>query len=657
MAKITEPTVDIQAYCKKVLGKKGRLSTAIAGFTPRQAQIDLAIEIARVIETRSILLAEAGTGTGKTFAYLTPALISGKKVVISTATKTLQDQLYAKDLPQLIRALGLSVHVQNLKGRANYLCKHRVEQFGVEGRFTEPKIAYEVTLIAKKLPKLILGEQNELPEIEESSGVWPYVTSTADNCLGNKCDFHGTCFLVNARKKALKAEVVIINHHLFFADSQLKEEGFGELLPGAEVVIFDEAHQLESIATHFQGQQLSSRQVLELIHDLIEEAGAAEALKSRLSRLEMEFEGLIIDFLHCIKDDRTVWQDISRDTQFKASWDTFNQILGELGSIVEQVSSDEPENLVKCISKLGTLTQLSQQFDNDAHEAVRWIERFRYSLTFHITPIRIAESFKQLMAKLNAAYIFTSATLAVAGNFACFANSLGLETSNTLLLASPFDYPQQALLYLPRDLPDPKHPHYYQALVAKVVPVINALEGRCFFLFTSHKALKEVAEILHNNLNYPLLIQGDEAKPILLARFRKMGNAVLLGTATFWEGVDVKGEALAGVIIDKLPFSSPMDPITKGKLAYFERKGLSSFFAYTLPEAILILKQGIGRLIRDKSDKGILVIADPRLTGRDYGREIFSSLPAIPKTRDEQRVLLFIQDNMAVQSNVLAVEQ
>lgn len=636
---------DVVAHCQYVLSDKGRLATALPGFVAREGQISLSTAIAEAITKQTTLVAEAGTGTGKTFAYLIPCLLSGKKALISTATKTLQDQLYQKDLPLLVRALGLSVRVQNLKGRANYLCRHRVALHAEEGRFSNPQCAHEVLHIREKLAQLTDGERAELPEIKEDSPVWPYVTSTADNCLGSECEYHQNCFLVKARKRALDADIVVINHHLFFADSRLKEQGFGELLPGVETIIFDEAHQLAEIAINFHGERFSTRQLRELVDDLLHEWPVLDLANQPLQSLSIQTDRVIDQLLLAITshEERIAWDELKRYNNFHPAWAELLDLVEELLSCVTNAEIEEVSGLVRCLKRLNDLKRSLVNFSEPNKAQIRWLERFKHSLVFHATPFEIADSFKKLIAKQQAAYIFTSATLTMASSFSYFIKPLGLEAAQTLLLPSPFDYQQQALLYLPRNLPDPKDASYYELLVTKALPVINACGGRCFFLFTSHRGLKTVAQLLHNNLKYPLLIQGEEAKPILLARFRQLGNAVLLGTATFWEGVDVKGEALSCVIIDKLPFANPADPLIRGKMTYLKSCGLSGFDELSLPNAVLALKQGVGRLIRDSTDRGVLMIADPRLTGRDYGRSIFASLPALLKTRDEKTVLTFIE--------------
>lgn len=641
---MTEITSLIQA-CQRILGEKGRLSTAISGFVARAPQSDLAVAIAAAIEEKSTLVAEAGTGTGKTFAYLLPCLLSGKKTLISTATKTLQDQLYQKDLPTLVRALGLSVRVQNLKGRANYICQYRVALHAEEGQFQSPQCAHEVAHVRSKLPQMTHGDRSELPELSEDALAWPYVTSTVDNCLGSECSHYQTCFLVKARKRALDADVVVINHHLFFADSRLKEEGFGELLPGVDVVVFDEAHQLAEIATHFNGERVGTRQFRDLFDDLIKEWPVLDLANQPFNVLSHKADQLMDELVTSIPvQDRLSWEELKQRKSFMSILANWLALNDEIMKCFNEISSSEFPGLGRCKERLVDFSRILSVFTQESNDKIRWLERFKHTLVFHVTPYDVSEPFSQLLKRQSSTYVFTSATLTMADSFDCFCKPLGLNGVKTLLLPSPFNYQQQALLYLPRGLPDPKDSTYNDLLVQRAIPLIEALGGRSFFLFTSHKALKHVAQIISNNINYPLLIQGTEAKPILLERFRQLGNAVLLGTSTFWEGVDVKGEALSCVIIDKLPFSNPADPVIRGRMNYLKEKGLSGFDELSLPGAVIALKQGVGRLIRDSTDKGVLMIADPRLTGREYGRRILASLPQLPKTRDEQKVLQFIRE-------------
>lgn len=644
MEEITSVTEKSVTQCERVLGENGRLTTAIPGFVPRDAQMKLAVAIHHAIQNQSTLVAEAGTGTGKTFAYLIPCLLSGKKALISTATKTLQDQLFNKDLPILIRALGLSVRVQNLKGRANYICQYRTRLHAEEGQFTSQQCVHEVLHIRNKLPQLTQGERSELPEISEDSPVWPFVTSTTDNCLGAECAYYKECFLVKARQRALDAEVVVTNHHLYFADSRLKQDGFGEILPGVDAVIFDEAHQLPEIASTFFGERISTRQLSDIMGDMKREWPVVDLSTIPFQKESAQLDRLIDRLLDALpsREDRISWESMTKNSSFISLVDKLLALMEQMLDAFEEENLEGQTGLKKCRTRLEELNKLLTMFKQAKSDQIRWLERFKRTLVFHTTPFDIAKAFHSFISTRDCAYIFTSATLTMASSFDCFNRALGLEDVETLLLPSPFDFQQQTLLYLPRSLPDPREQYYYESLLTKVRPVIEACLGRCFFLFTSHKALKRMAELLKNQLDFPLLIQGEEAKSILLARFRESGNAVLLGTSTFWEGVDVKGEALSCVIIDKLPFASPADPVMRGKMAYLKSRGLSSFDELSLPNAVLALKQGVGRLIRDAEDRGLLMIADPRLTAREYGRDVFKSLPKMSKTRDEQTVLAFI---------------
>lgn len=646
---------ELVACVDDALGPDGALSRVIPGFVARTSQLELAAAIAQTIEQSSTLVAEAGTGTGKTFAYLIPCLLSGKKTLISTASKTLQDQLFQKDLPLLLNVLGIPVAVHNLKGRANYICRYRVEVHAEQGSFTHANSAKEIQYVRQKLPQLISGERSELPDIADDSDVWPFVTSTADNCLGRECALYDSCFLVESRKRALDAQLVVINHHLYFADSCLKEEGFGELLPGFECVVFDEAHQLEDIASHFNGQSLSTRQLNDWMNDTLREWPLLDLANQPLKQLKQSLDGVIDKLLIAITgtQERFSYQEIFSNRAFLVAWAELKGLIQSFNDCLSSANIDGYPGLVRCKHRLLDLTQLFELFNQDKIDSIRWLERFKHTIVFHNTPYENSEFFRLLRSRQTVATIFTSATLTILSSFDCFNQALGLTNPTTLLLPSPFDFLTQAILYLPRDLPDPNDLNYYEALLAKAIPIINACQGRCFFLFTSHRALRLVAKALATKINYPVLVQGDEAKPILLARFRQLGNAVLLGTATFWEGVDVKGEALSCVIIDKLPFLNPSDPIIRGKIAYLKTRGLSGFEALSLPNAVLALKQGVGRLIRDVTDCGVLMLADPRLTAREYGRVILGSLPTMQKTREEETVLSFIK-KMRSQDEVIS---
>lgn len=634
---------NLSQVCHSLFAPGGRLSTAISDFMERPQQSTLAEAIANAIMQQQTAVIEAGTGTGKTFAYVIPALLSGKKVVISTATKTLQDQLVNKDLPLLIRALGLSTQVQNLKGRSNYICRSRTQRYALEGQFQSAVCAQDITYVYEKLAQLTHGERNELPNLREDSLAWPFVTSTTENCLGRACDEYEHCYLMKARKRAIQADVVVINHHIFFADSRLKEEGFGELLPQAEAVIFDEAHQLADIATEFYGEQFGTRQIRDLFDDMLRVWPILDLVNYPWKQWSVVLDHILDRLWLATPEGSTAWKMISRMQSFQQAWKDFLEFMQRWNETMPTAQAEDSTELTQCKLRLASLNLIIQKFTQKDIQRIAWIEKFKRSLVFHQTPLEIASDFKMLLNRYACAYIFTSATLTLANSFVCFTKPLGLENPILLQFPSPFDFMEQSLLYLPRSLPDPNNLRYYDVLLHKVVPIINACKGRCFFLFTSHRALQDMAKRLRTHLSFPLLVQGEEAKPILLARFRELGNAVLLGTATFWEGVDVKGEALSCVIIDKIPFLNPRDPVLQEKAQFYEAQGLSGFEELSLPAAVLALKQGVGRLIRDVKDRGVLVLADPRLTGRSYGERIFASLPLMRKTRDEQKVIEFIE--------------
>lgn len=648
MARIAGLPDDLIKATRAAFDKSGAFVRAIEGFTPRAQQQTLALEIAEAILSKGRLVAEAGTGTGKTFAYLVPSLLSGKKTIVSTATKMLQDQLVNKDLPTLMRVLSLGLRVQNLKGRANYLCEHRIRLFTDSTDLTDKKIFHALIFIRENLGRLKEGSREELPEISEDATVWPYATSTSENCLGTKCSYHANCFLNKARRRAMDADLVVINHHLFFADAKLKEEGFGSLLPGVEIVIFDEAHQLPETATAFFGYRLGTKSLMFWQKDVLKNwpvlSPYYDTVQDNLFALAEVIDGLrALPFLL----GRFHFLRINLQSEFSERWLRLKTLLLELKTtfITEgvEIRAEHHERLYHLLRRLEGYLEFFTQLDLHGTSYVAWGEKYEHHLSFSLTPIQIAKQYESILKQDQTTYIWTSATLAVEAEFSSFLNELGIHEAKTLLLPSPYDFENQALLYLPRGLPDPRHEHYYLTLVEHMVPIVRLLQGRCFFLFTSFEGLNHVARLLPQYISLPILIQGSESKSVLLAKFRELGNAILLGSATFWEGVDVKGEALSCVLIDKLPFANPTDPAIQAKNTYFAERGQSGFEAYSLPTAVIALKQGVGRLIRGENDRGLIVIADPRLTSRKYGEVIFKSLPPLQRTRDFHKVLAFVE--------------
>ena len=632
----------------ELLGDQGPFSEALENFMPRQGQQGLATAIEDVIQNKQVLVAEAGTGTGKTFAYLVPSLISGKKTLVSTGTRHLQDQLFHRDLPVVMKTLGITVSSALLKGRANYLCTHRLKISGQQGYLTS-ETQDHLQRITQWSKQTISGDIAEMSEITEDARVWPLVTSTIDNCLGSECPDWNDCFVAKARRDAQEADIVVINHHLLLADMAIKEEGFGELLPSAETFIIDEAHQLAETASRFFGRGVSSRQLNSLLNDAIAEQlqdapdmveirDAAEALKKAVQ-----------DFRLALGADsqRDAWMKIENKPILKKSRAHLEECLVELADCLE-IAAERGKGLEQCFMRCMTMKQQLNQYgvhseEDNAQQYIYWYETFSKGFILHMTPLDVAGLFKQHQQSLSGSWVFTSATLQVGKDFEHFANSLGIEEYQQGNWSSPFDYEQQSLLYIPKDLPEPSSYEFTAQLIERALPVLKASGGRAFLLFTSYRALNEAARLLDSKIDYPILVQGSLPKHQLLQKFKQLGNAVLLGTGSFWEGVDVRGEALSCVIIDKLPFASPGDPVMQARMDAIRSNQGNPFMDYQLPQAVIALKQGAGRLIRDVSDYGVLMLGDPRLLSKRYGKLFINSLPSMPMTQDQQDVDAFYQ--------------
>ncbi|HDP89811.1 MAG TPA: ATP-dependent DNA helicase [Thioalkalivibrio sp.] len=624
---------DVTAH--DALGPDGPFARLLEGFQARPQQQSMAEAVERALADYGMLIAEAGTGVGKTFAYLVPALLSGGKVIVSTGTKTLQDQLFHKDLPLVRKALGVNAHCALLKGRSNYLCLHRFRSTVAEGRLRDRQQVADLRHIRDWVGVTRTGDIGEVSGVAENAEIWAQVTSTVDNCLGQECEDYARCHVVQARRAAQEADVVVINHHLFFADLALKEEGFGELLPSANAVILDEAHQLPEIASVFFGQTLGSRQLLELSRDSISESHNEAPDMAELREHASAVEKATLDLRLALgrAGQREPWERIRHKPDVAAGLDLLGERLAALAASLE-IGAERGKGLEACLRRAHLAQQRLERLQAPDERAIQWYETFTRAFQLNITPLDVAELFHSRLAAHPCAWIFTSATLAVGERFDHFSHQLGLGEAETLQLDSPFDYARNALLYLPAGLPEPNDPGYTRAVVEAALPVIRASRGRCFMLFTSHRALREAADLLHGRLPFPLLIQGDMPRGELIERFRALGNAVLLGTSSFWEGVDVRGEALSSVIIDKLPFASPGDPVLQARLNAIRSGGGNPFMDYQLPQAVIALKQGVGRLIRDAADRGVLMLCDPRLRTKQYGRIFLDSLPPVPVTRD-----------------------
>lgn len=600
----------------------------------------MALEIEIAIKQNKQLVAEAGTGTGKTFAYLVPALLSGGKVILSTGTKTLQDQLFHRDLPAVRDALKVPVTVEMLKGRANYVCHFHLERSANEGRFASREDATYVHVIRNFVENSKTGDKAELIEVPENATIWPSVTSTRDNCMGQECNFYKDCFVMDARKRALAADVVVVNHHLFFADVMLRDEGVSELLPSANTVIFDEAHQLPEIAGLFFGEDVTTSQLLELARDAeaeyISTAKDCPALQEAANALEKSVRDFRLVFAY--EGTRMPVQKALALKNFDSAYAEMQAKLQALTNVLETQAARDPA-LENCWQRGAALmVQLQRWLAAENANLVRWVEVFTQSVQLHATPLSVAEGFGKQLNASPRAWIFTSATLAVKSDFSHYISQMGLSNANTGYWESPFDYGKQALFYVPENMPEPNSVGYSAAVAAVAMPVIQASGGRAFVLCTSLRAMREIHALLkeafeQNGIEYPLMMQGESSRSELLERFRKRGNAVLVGSQSFWEGVDVRGEALSCVIIDKLPFAPPDDPVLAARIDKMNEEGKNAFMEYQLPYAVITLKQGAGRLIRDEADSGVLMICDPRLISKPYGRRIWQSLPPFKRTR------------------------
>ncbi|MEK6315083.1 MAG: ATP-dependent DNA helicase [Burkholderia gladioli] len=707
-----------------IFGEGGLLARVLDGYRPRASQIDMARAVAAAMEASArklpepeifdarkrparklqagetapagddargdsaataeddgadnTLIVEAGTGTGKTYAYLVPAMLWGGKVIVSTGTKHLQDQLFQRDIPTVRDALAVPVTIAMLKGRSNYLCHYYLQRTADNGRLpTRQDTAYlqEIVRFAKLTRS---GDKAELASVPETAPVWSMVTSTRDNCLGQDCPHYKECFVMQARREAQQADVVVVNHHLFFADIMLRDTGMAELLPSANTIIFDEAHQLPETATLFFGETLSTTQMLELARDTVVEGlahardavewvklGAALERAARDVRLAFADGGIVRVSLAQLGEDHPLFAALDdvdaaldalasalagqaeRAESLGACLRRARELQGILaGWVAPDAAAASAAKTVKEVAAGGEAAEAKR---DDPDEKVRWVEVFSQTVQLHETPLSVAPIFAKQRAGVPRAWIFTSATLSVRGDFTHYAAQMGLSSRRSMTLPSPFDYPAQGLLYVPRDLPQPSSPMFTDAVFDAALPAIEASGGGVFMLCTTLRAVDRIASKLRETIeargwNMPLLVQGDASRTELLDRFRAYGNAILVGSQSFWEGVDVRGDALSLVVIDKLPFAPPDDPVLAARLDALTKKGLSPFAVHQLPQAVITLKQGAGRLIRAETDRGVLMICDTRLVDKPYGRRIWQSLPPFKRTREIDVVREFFEE-------------
>lgn len=634
---------------ERFFSEQSPLATEVASFRPRTQQREMALAVAAAIRDNAILVVEAGTGTGKTFAYLVPALLAGGKVIISTGTKNLQDQLFQKDLPMVRDALNAPVSVALLKGRSNYVCHYHLARTESDGQFKTREDIKHLGKIVKYAKVTDSGDKSGLADVPENALIWMQVTSTRDNCLGQECPNHKECFVLKARTEAMKADIVVVNHHLFFADVMLRDEGVAELLPACNTVIFDEAHQLPETASLFFGETLSTSLLLDLARDTRLEAAAGAKDFAPLPKACDELDKVARDLRLVFKKEGRMPAAATDDLmEFAPALKLLSEKLAQLSGLLEK-QAERSEGLENCWQRTQALSQQLKHWQTgDEPDQVRWLEVFHHSLQLNTTPLSIAEIFAKQITGSARAWIFTSATLAVKQDFSHYQGEMGLLEAKTACWDSPFNYAEQALLYVPQNLPDPNSMEYTGAVVQAALPLIEASKGRAFLLFTSLRAMQRAHEMLQAEFDrrgwdYPLLLQGEGSRNELLTRFRALGNAVLLGSQSFWEGVDVRGEALSLVVIDKLPFAPPDDPVLAARIAQLSKQGRNAFMEYQLPRAIITLKQGAGRLIRDESDRGVLMICDPRLISKPYGKRIWQSLPPMKRTRIEEEAVAFFK--------------
>lgn len=688
LARSLPPESALDPLIDHAFSPDGPLASSVAGWRTRPGQVEMAQAVATALAGRGVLVAEAGTGTGKTFAYLVPALLAGGKVIVSTGTRTLQDQLFGRDLPLVRDALRLPVGVALLKGRSNYVCRHHLERNLEEASLASARDAADLREIARFAKRSSSGDRGELSTVSEQSPAWALATSTRDSCLGGECPQFQDCFVMRARREALAADVVVVNHHLFFADVVLRDTGYAELLPACDAVIFDEAHALPETASLFFGETVSTHQLIDLARDTRAEALAGARDDPALPKAASVLDRAARDLRLALQDDSgrlTLGQLRGR----RAFLSALDAVLVELDALGRQLAqhAERSEGLGRCVERTESLHRAlarwrsralapvtpfgaaaaagavpapdagADRTDDDGAGAgpdeggwVLWGEVMSHAVALHATPLSVARVFREQLAAGGhpRAWVFTSATLAIDGDFRHFVDAMGLEGATCASWPSPYDYASRSLLYLPPDMPEPAAPDYARALVQAALPLIEAAGGRTFVLCTSLRAMRAIHALLDEALRrrgliVPLMLQGEASRSELLARFRESGNAVLVASHSFWEGVDVRGEALSVVVIDKLPFAPPDDPVLAARIEQATRSGTSAFATIQLPEAAITLKQGAGRLIRDEADRGVLMIGDPRLLGRSYGRRLIRSLPPMRLTRDIGEACAFLR--------------
>lgn len=639
--------MNYQDQLSHIFSLNGQLSQNIKNFSPRTEQLSMAQAVGDTIYNKSSLVIEAGTGTGKTLAYLAPVLLFNKKTIISTGSKNLQDQLFNRDLPAIKKALNFTGKIALLKGRANYLCLERLDQVIAQGVLGDKSVLTDLSKVRKWNNSTKTGDFTECVELAEDSPIISQLTSTAESCLGTDCPNYSECYVAAARRKALNADLVVINHHLFFANMAVKETGFGELIPHAEVIIFDEAHQLPDIASQYFGQSLTSRQLFDLCKDInivyrteLKDMLQLGSTSDTLLKVVQDFRLLLGEE----NNTRGNWREFYKQSAVKKAFDLLQEKINFLSEVIK-LTLGRSQTLDSIFERVESIkSQLKRLTETNIVGFCYWYEGNGRQFSLHITPLTVADKFGEQLKIKEAAWIFTSATLEVGGTFNHFCQRLGIEHATQKILYSPFNYPEQSLLCVPRYLPTTNKTHTLTSLGEMLLPVIEANKGRCFVLCTSYTMMRGLAEYFREKSMLSILVQGETSKGKLLEQFTDTSHSVLVATSSFWEGIDVRGDALSLVIIDKLPFTAPDDPLLKARIEDCKLQGGDPFNDIQIPEAVITLKQGVGRLIRGVSDRGVVIICDNRLVMRNYGETFLKSLPNSSRTRDLNKVIQFLQN-------------
>jgi len=639
---------------EQILGPNGPIAANHPLYEYRPGQIRMAQAVTDAIACNHHLCVEAGTGTGKTLAYLLPVIFSNKRVVISTATKNLQEQLFSKDIPFLEKALNLKFSVCYMKGRSNYLCWNKLEEVEGGTYLFSPQDPKYLKLIKKWAQRTATGDRAELAELPEDILLWHHLDAARETCTGQKCRNFDSCFITRVRQQALESDIIIVNHHLFFADLALRQGDFGSVLPDYSTLVFDEAHELEDVATQYFGVMVSNYRIEELARDadrVLNESGSSSAfLSSQIAKLMERSKEFFTRFQG--REGRYALQPFGSEAGIRRGLygvdlliDSYRALQTQLEVIRTSlnnlsVQSDSIDALVRRSQELEL--DLTEILESDSKDHVFWCEVRGRGIFLWASPINISGIMEdRLFARVNSA-ILTSATLSTGGNFVFAKSRLGIEDADELIIPSHFDFQNQSILYVPKNIPEPREDGWLRHACKELETILEASKGRAFLLFTSYSQMEQVYQSLRSRLRFPMLIQGEKSKSALLESFRNTPNAVLFATSSFWQGVDVQGEQLSCVVIDKLPFSVPSDPVVAARIAQINESGGNAFYDYQVPTATILLKQGMGRLIRSKTDRGILVLLDKRILTKSYGRFFLRSLPPAPVTNDSKQICNFL---------------